>query len=75
MKKENSSPNSSKNSSSDSLNYMLRKDGLANGCTNSNGDYPMNQFSLTKKKSLKTTLYRIFTQRKKSNNSFNILKD
>ena len=32
---------------------------------NSNSEFSMNNLNLTKKKSLKTTLYRIFTQRKK----------
>lgn len=62
LKKE--SPSSSKNSSSDSLNHVLRNGPSMN--TMSNSDYSMNNFnSMTKKKSLKTTLYRIFTQRKK----------
>lgn len=75
----NISPSSSKNSSSDSLNYILRKDTLADAAghsasqmvsNNSNSDF--SNLNLTKKKSLKTTLYRIFTQRKKSK-SFSIL--
>ena len=71
------SPLNSKTSSSDSLNYLLmRKDsfldaqqGLNMGSQSSNVngsgslDYSMNNFA--KKKSLKTTLYRMFTQRKK----------
>ncbi|RNA09493.1 liprin-alpha-2 isoform X8 [Brachionus plicatilis] len=48
------SPISSKDSSSDSLNYILRKD----------SDSSQSEYS-NKKKSLKTALYRIFTQRKK----------
>ena len=48
------SPISSKDSSSDSLNYILRKDS-----DSSQSDYS------NKKKSLKTALYRIFTQRRK----------
>ncbi|CAF0713100.1 unnamed protein product [Brachionus calyciflorus] len=51
-----SSPSSSKGSSSDSLNYILRKDSITETA---------NQIELSKKKSFKTTLYRIFTQRKK----------
>lgn len=67
----NSSPSSSKNSSNESLNYILRKDSINDQnsqITNSNSiDYSLNNLNLSKKKSLKTTLYRIFTQRKKSN--------
>jgi hypothetical protein len=62
----NTSPSSSKNSSSDSLNYILRKDSLteanSTNMVNTNSEFS----NLTKKKSLKTTLYRIFTQRKKT---------
>ena len=62
----NTSPSSSKNSSSDSLNYILRKDSLtepnSSNMVNTNSEFS----NFTKKKSLKTTLYRIFTQRKKS---------
>ena len=63
------SPTSSKNSSNESLNYLSRKEVLdSQNAANSNSVYSMNTFNLTKKKSLKTTLYRIFTQRKKSKN-------
>jgi hypothetical protein len=57
----NQSPSSSKNSSSESLNSMLRKDSL----DSNNMPLDYNNFNSNKKKSLKTTLYRMFTQRKK----------
>jgi hypothetical protein len=60
------SPSSSKNSSSDSLNHVIRN---GQNPLLVNNDYSMSQYTSsvngTKKKSLKTTLYRIFTQRKK----------
>ncbi len=69
----NQSPSSSKNSSSDSLNFILRKDGnIGPGSHQVNQDmlsdsidYSLNNFNLSKKKSLKNTLYKMFTQRKK----------
>ena len=77
-----SSPPSSKNSSSDSLNFIMgdQKSSLDGGSLsgtgncdllNSNtiggacGDYSLNNYNLSKKKGLKSTLYRMFTQRKK----------
>lgn len=68
LKKDPSSPSSSRNSSSDSLSYMLRKELNGQGNVlneNSTSEYSMSNLNATKKKSLKTTLYRIFTQRKK----------
>lgn len=57
---------------------MIRKDSLtepntSNMLSNTNINTELSNYSSTKKKSLKTTLYRIFTQRKKSNfnNSYN----
>jgi hypothetical protein len=59
------SPLNSKTSSSDSLNYLLlRKDAFMEQQSSNSLDY-QNGSSFAKKKSLKTTLYRMFTQRKK----------
>lgn len=74
----NTSPTSSRNSSSDSLNYLTRKDSLSESqsqrihLNQETLDYSLNNLNLSKKKSLKTTLYKIFTQRKKSNTHFNL---
>jgi len=64
----NISPSSSKNSSNDSINLFLRNKDAADGIPNSNSienSLSSLNYSNQKKKSLKTTLYRIFTQRKK----------
>ena len=57
---------------------MIRKDSLtepntSNMLSNTNINTELSNYSSTKKKSLKTTLYRIFTQRKKS--KFNTYND
>ena len=65
----NMSPtNSSKNSSSDSLNLFLRNKEVTDGLPQSNSienSLSSLSYSNKNKKSFKTTLYRIFTQRKK----------
>jgi hypothetical protein len=57
---------------------MIRKDSLtepntSNMLSNTNINTELSNYSSTKKKSLKTTLYRIFTQRKKSNFNTDII--
>jgi hypothetical protein len=75
------SPINSKASSSDSLNYLLLRKDVAsaymdqhnhNQLSNSDFTNGANSSHLAKKKSLKTTLYRMFTQRKKAHKMRNL---